>query len=319
MTNMPLVSVIVPVYNVEKYLTRCIDSIIGQTYRNLEIVLVDDGSPDNSPAICDEYAQKDSRITVIHKENGGAASARNAGLEIIKGEYVFFLDGDDFIHYQCIDKLNEIAAANQCDIVQCDFEKGTADVFSSVEKKYSLAFYNCEQALSGFRYKTIVWGKLLKRKMLEEVRFPEGKIYEDEAVYYRFTYCAARIAITDEKLYYYFQSANSVMRNDAKETKEYFTDILEERIAFFEEKNEQKLVRSSIERYLVILMLYYADWCCNKNIKNNPQILWQKFKENYKRLKTFRGTPMKLKLMFWLFYHFPRISSRAIYILRKQG
>lgn len=319
MNEMPLISIIVPVYNVEHYLSRCIDSIIKQTYQNLEIILVDDGSQDGSPAICDEYARKDDRITVIHKENGGAASARNAALKGAKGEYIFFLDGDDFIHPECIGRLYDISIAHQCDIVQCDYEKGTADAFSTNEEIHSIKFYQKEQALTDFRYKTIVWGKLLKRNTLNEIYFPEGKIYEDEAVYYRFTYRAAKIAITDDRLYYYYQTNQSVMRNKDEIQKDYFTNILEERIAFFEEKKEPQLVRSSIERYLVILMLYYASWRCNKRIKNDPQPLRQKFKENYKKLQSFRGTSYQLRLMFWLVYHFPRISSRAIYILRKQG
>ena len=117
-----LVSIIVPIYNVEKYIKECIDSIINQTYKNLEIILVDDGSPDCCPKICDEYSKKDKRIKVIHKENGGLSSARNAGLDVAKGEYVSFIDSDDVVDEKFIETLYNLCIENNCDISECNFQ-----------------------------------------------------------------------------------------------------------------------------------------------------------------------------------------------------
>ena len=118
-----LISVIVPIYNVEKYLQKCVDSIINQTYKNLEIILVDDGSPDNCPKMCDDYAEKDSRIKVVHKENGGLSDARNVGMEVATGEYVSFIDSDDYISLDFYETLLETIVDNDSDVVECGVVK----------------------------------------------------------------------------------------------------------------------------------------------------------------------------------------------------
>jgi glycosyltransferase involved in cell wall biosynthesis len=120
MEKQPLISIIVPVYKVEKFLSKCVDSILNQTYRNIEIILIDDGSPDNSPAICDEYAEKDNRIKVIHQRNAGLAGARNAGLAICRGEYIAFVDSDDYIEPNMMEAMLNAAVNNDCDIVRCN-------------------------------------------------------------------------------------------------------------------------------------------------------------------------------------------------------
>ena len=172
------VSVIVPIYNAEKYLSDCIDSIIAQTHKNLEIILVDDGSPDNCPAICDEYAKKDDRIKVIHKQNGGVSSARNTGLDIMTGDYVVFIDSDDIVNVHYIEYLLDICIANDADISYCGYstfkESNNVNINSIPnDDKNILVFENSEglkNYFSGWIY-PMMWNKLYKRKCFEKQRF----------------------------------------------------------------------------------------------------------------------------------------------------
>lgn len=180
------ISVIVPCYKVEEYLPQCIDSIIGQTYKNLEIILVDDGSPDKCPLICDEYAQKDSRIKVIHKENGGLSSARNAGLDIATGDYIAFVDSDDWLELDMYETLYNLINNYNVDIAVCDIVKFSNDVnvkdgddgedvlvITSPKDAFMHQFY--EKPCIRFE----VWNKLFRREIVSDIRFKEGQIYED--------------------------------------------------------------------------------------------------------------------------------------------
>lgn len=181
-----LVSVIVPIYKVEPYLRQCIDSIINQTYKNLEIILVDDGSPDGCPQICDEYVSKDTRIKVIHKENGGLSSARNAGLDIATGEYVAFVDSDDWIEPTMYEDLLGVMKTHQSDIVVCKYrnyfdgcdmsESGNNTVCSF--EGYFNFIDNLIPPGSPILY-FMVWNKLYKRDVIKNVRFKDKQIYED--------------------------------------------------------------------------------------------------------------------------------------------
>lgn len=180
-----LISIIVPVYNVEKYLDECICSLVNQTYTNLEIILVDDGSPDNCPAMCDAWAEKDSRIRVIHKENGGQADARNAGLEIARGEYLCFVDSDDYVLEEMCASMIELLKTHCVDVVSSSFivYKDGKKVFSNnFQSRYLTAKETMAEALVGGCIEPAVCGKLFSRVCFEDVRFPVNEIYEDYAV-----------------------------------------------------------------------------------------------------------------------------------------
>lgn len=190
----PLISIIVPVYKVENYLNDCLLSIINQSYNNIEIILVDDGSPDNCPALCDRWAQKDARIKVIHKENGGLSSARNAGIESAKGEYIAFVDSDDFIASNMYEDLYEAIIRTQTDIaiskIQNYFEDGHTSPFKSTKWHYTI---DKEIILERTEYlhlclstkiETSAWNKLFKRKLFDNVRFSEGRLAEDYLIMY---------------------------------------------------------------------------------------------------------------------------------------
>ena len=209
-----LVSVIVPIYKVEPYLKKCIDSIVNQTYRNLEIILVDDGSPDNCPAICDEYAARDPRVKVIHKENGGQAEARNFGMKAAKGDYFLFVDADDYMDVSGIGELYGIAKAEYADIVIADTisvnEDGIILDSSRQYPFYDLTRFTPQEAAVAFA--DMPWGpwnKLYARMVHEKVDFPAHTIHEDEAIMFQLIHNSHRIVYTKKKLYYYVQRGGS--------------------------------------------------------------------------------------------------------------
>ena len=177
--NRDLISIIVPIYNVEKYLTECVDSIIKQTYKNLEIILVDDGSTDHSKDICDQYVKIDTRIRVIHKVNGGLSSARNAGIDIANGNYYMFIDSDDYIKEDMVELLYSVMIENQCDMTICNiirfYDNGDVKPLYRVEKD-GLCLDNLD------KFETLVQpsvcNKLFNKNLFCFIRFPEGKFYE---------------------------------------------------------------------------------------------------------------------------------------------
>lgn len=181
----PLISIIIPVYNVEKYLPACLDSVLAQTYRNLEVILVDDGSPDGSGAVCDAYAAKDSRIRVIHQENGGASAARNAGLDLASGSFIGFIDPDDYIEPDMYEILYEQLQSSGADVAQCGYvweEEGKEDVFfhNSGEVKLYNGPYCIQELLTVEKPWWAVWNKLYRSKLFQELRFNEDlRVGED--------------------------------------------------------------------------------------------------------------------------------------------
>ncbi len=211
----PLISVIVPVYKVEKYLDRCVESIVNQTYTNLEIILVDDGSPDNCPKMCDAWAQKDSRIIVIHKENGGVSSARNAALDIAQGEYIGFVDSDDYVDKTMYEKLYLAAEENFCDIVVCN---NYHMVNGKLVKSGCFASHiYCGDILSDFlqgKFETnAIWNKLYKKNAICNFRFDESvKVGEDLLFNYYVIKNCNNVFTIEDSLYYYVFYSDSTMR-----------------------------------------------------------------------------------------------------------
>ncbi len=213
---MKTVSVIIPVYGVERYLARCVDSILRQTYNDLEIILVDDGSPDNCPVICDEYAQKDERVRVVHKKNGGLSSARNAGLSIATGEYVCFFDSDDFIEADMLEKLVSGIEENGDDVCVCGYYVDDVDEqenvlssrtvcpnFSYMQSDFSLEEYESILGWCGY-----AWNKLYRRNVLEkgDFRFDEGiSLVEDLLFNQKIFCCGTKIRFLSYSGYHYVQ------------------------------------------------------------------------------------------------------------------
>lgn len=220
---MDKISVIVPVYNVEKYIHKCVDSIINQTYENLEIILVDDGSPDNCGKICDEYSKKDNRIRVIHKENGGLSSARNAGLDIATGEYIGFVDSDDYIATDMYEKLYECIQKEKSDMAICNFlyvdesylpiEHLNIDTSLKNETLKNTEIYYKFLEHKGWYFITAV-NRLYKKNIWSVLRFPCGKQHEDEFTAHRIVGVCDTVSCIDDALYYYIQREGSITNVD---------------------------------------------------------------------------------------------------------
>ena len=213
------ISVIVPIYKVEQYLNRCVDSIINQTYTNLEIILVDDGSPDNCPKICDEYAKIDDRIKVIHKENGGLSDARNAGLEIATGDYIAFVDSDDWVHKDMYRILYENIIKNKADIAECSTKKVEEyEEDFNLKEEFEVNIYSKEKSMKALIHEDIVqqtvWNKLYKRELVDDLLFEKGKFHEDEFWTYKVIDRCNCLVHIDIEMYYYFQRQDSIMGQD---------------------------------------------------------------------------------------------------------
>lgn len=211
----PLISIVVPVYNVEKHLSKCLDSIISQSYKNLEIILVDDGTKDNSDKICDEYALKDSRIKVLHIENSGVSAARNRGLDVITGDYVAFVDSDDYIAENMIERLFDTIKSTNADISIC----GNIHVFDDTKAEFDTTnkecvIYSPVEAIKEVWYQTSFlpspWAKLYNAHIFKELRYTEGIIFEDVDIMHEIFIRANKIAYLPQGLYAYVHRKNSI-------------------------------------------------------------------------------------------------------------
>lgn len=209
----PLISVIVPVYKVEKYLDRCIASIVNQTYKNLEIILVDDGSPDSCPTFCDGWAEKDNRIKVVHKENGGLSDARNVGIRIATGEYISFVDSDDWIEKNFILYLFRIIKEQNCEVVGCNYRRG--ENFSPIDDNdYCIELFDTVSAMSALidnHIEQVVWNKLYRRSVIDGILFEKGKYHEDEFWSYQVFAKVKRYCQITYTGYNYFVRSDSIM------------------------------------------------------------------------------------------------------------
>ena len=199
-----MISVIVPVYKVEPYLRQCLDSILGQTYKDLQVILIEDGSPDSSGDICDEYAQKDQRIKVFHTENKGLSAARNLGLDEAEGDYISFIDADDWIEPQMLEVLCEALERTGADISACSFVKEfpSSSMFMCIDEM----IYEGEEILAALldkKYNYAVWSRLYRRKLFRNIRFPEGKYYEDISSALAILREAGKLVCISEPLYHY--------------------------------------------------------------------------------------------------------------------
>lgn len=212
---MDLISVIVPVYKVEEYLDKCISSIVNQTYQNLEIILIDDGSPDRSGEICDAWAEKDGRIRVIHQANVGGAAARNTGLNMARGALIAFVDSDDYIASEIYERLQTVLAETGADVAECGYMSVLDDHGIPAETGGLAKIYTTSDALYANLYNSacqqIIWNKLYKKNAIGNIRFVEGKTIDDEFFTYRVIGCTNRIAVISDRMYFYRQQPDSVM------------------------------------------------------------------------------------------------------------
>ena len=213
----PLITIIVPVYKVEKYIDNCIESLTNQTYTNIEIILVNDGSPDNCPSICEKWKKIDNRIVLLNKENGGLSDARNAGMKIAKGDYFIFVDSDDYVSKDYVAYLFDILESTQADIAVGKMEKfmeGSSPKVERIDREYVLKF-NATEAIKEFLYEkhftTNASCKIYKKELFEGVEFPVGKKYEDLYTLYRVVSKCDVVAYGNRPIYYYLVRSDSII------------------------------------------------------------------------------------------------------------
>ncbi|MBE6127678.1 MAG: glycosyltransferase [Erysipelotrichaceae bacterium] len=332
---MDLISVIVPIYNAEKYLDRCIKSISGQSHKNLQILLVDDGSTDNSALLCEEWAAKDSRIKAIHQQNSGVSTARNVGLDNAEGKYILQVDSDDYLHPQTITLLLEALLSENADLSICDFEKGTDNSFSfesNIKKERKAEVINCFDAIkrsylnseNALRY-IAPWGKLYKKELFAGIRYPIGKIFEDIYVTHQILCQCEKIAVIPDKLVYYYQHSESIMNKAFNIKKLDYLQALKERIDFFHSNGLEELEQTAYDEYLHSLIWEYSRARDLLGAKEAMTDIKERFRQSYKKgyaskrypketkwfLKTFNDNP-EFIMYYW------RINAKLDkYIKRK--
>lgn len=263
---MPAISVIVPVYKVEPYLRRCVDSILNQTFQDFELILVDDGSPDNCGAICDEYAAQDSRVHVIHQENGGLSAARNAGIDWVfansNSEWLSFIDSDDWIHPQMLEICFLSEKQTNLSVVVTSFKRVAAE--SEIE--FFPVDLSCTQILNTEEFfcqhnvaATVAWGKLYRKALFRNLRYPIGKVHEDEFLTYRVLFQTQQIAYIPQPMYWYYQNSASITRSSWNIRRLDKVQAFREQMEWFDRNHYEDAYHTRIRSYA---------WIIGESIKN---------------------------------------------------
>lgn len=253
---MPEISVIVPVYKVEQFLHRCVDSILLQSFYNFELILVNDGSPDNCGAMCDDYALQDNRIHVIHQENGGLSAARNTGIDYVlkhsSSHWLAFVDSDDWVHPDFLKVLYNTAKQTWCKMSACGFYLTAGQPIPEEEDSQVLAMsaddYYCGNVHEGAT--PAACNKLYHKSLFQSLRFPIGKLHEDEFTTYLTLYKAGKIGVTPAKLYAYYQNPDSITRSEWSPRRMDVLEAFEAQIRFAQEKNNSRLLKKMVEQYI---------------------------------------------------------------------
>lgn len=303
---------------------KCIESIQKQSYSNLEIILVDDGSTDKSGALCDNYALNDDRIKVIHKENGGLSSARNVGIEKAKGQYISFIDGDDYINQEYIQKMYRTMKTEAADLVICNFElvdsqgkhterlstgeKHVGDILlmdMTVDSTEILNKYYSEP--DGFAY-VVAWNKLYTKSCFEEIRYPKGKIHEDEYVFYDIIFQLKKIVCLSEPLYYYVQREGSIMSSEKMSLRiEHLNELHSNRRKVLSDKNMEDIYMLDNQQFMSQIIRFYM--YMNKEQR-------KKYKKIYKKI--FHSTNTYTSIKRKIFYMVGMVSLYKISIIKNK-
>ena len=258
---MPEISVIVPVYKVEAYINRCVDSVLAQSFTDFELILVDDGSPDNCGAICDEYAVKDERVHVIHQNNGGLSAARNAGIEWAfansNSQWFSFIDSDDWVHPQYLEHLYHGVKETGMRISSCGYlkiaEYVTGDIITKSPVKIPVSD---DYVREGNKIVAYAWGRLYDRSLWEHLRFPAGRLWEDVATIYRVLFSVNVIAQVDEKLYYYFINQDGIVNRTWRPNRMDEFVSYEEQLQFFSQNTTHTKVYQAIQNAYINAISY---------------------------------------------------------------
>ena len=314
-----LITLIVPIYMVETYLDRCITSLVTQTYKNLEIILVDDGSKDNCPALCDEWAKKDERIRVIHRENGGLSAARNSGIDAANGEYLAFVDSDDFVSEEFIETLYQACKQTGSQIAQCRYEYVDGDKMTKDKEEVTepMEVYSGREMIKGMSwrdgaYNVVAWNKLYHKSVFEGVRYPEGRIHEDEATTHKLFYQAEQVAFVYRFLYGYYTGGTSITRDKFSKKRLDWEWAVRNRLTFLKERHEIEILILMYKIYMDgTIDLYYK----TKEIlqdKEAAKELMERMKATYKELKKCGGTSLKTRIGYWIFLANPMLYKKLL-------
>lgn len=311
-----LISVIIPVYNVEEYLCRCVDSVLDQTYRNTEILLVDDGSPDNCPAICDEYARQDARVRVLHQENKGLSGARNAGIDVAKGQWLAFVDSDDYLAPDFLERLLDACERTGSDLSVCRWEyvrgekipeHGTGETRVYTGREMLANLYLPDGA-----YFVVAWNKLYRRELFEEIRYPLGKIHEDEATTYRIYDKVRQAAYVDRSLYGYFVTPVSITRGFNPRRMDWVTAVAE-RIDFFEEKGCRELMVPGLQALADgSIDIYFGMRDQLPGSEKQQEKIQTLIREGLRRVKKYGKFPLRTEIGYRLFLACPGLYRRLL-------
>lgn len=311
-----LISVIIPVYGVEPYLKRCVDSVLAQTYTHMEIILVDDGSPDNCPAICDGYAAQDSRVRVIHQANAGLSGARNAGIDQAKGAFLAFVDSDDYLAPDFLETLYHACVETGSDMSVCRWEyvkgeeipeHGTGETKTFTGREMQANLYIPDGA-----YFVVAWNKLYRRELFWEIRYPLGRIHEDEATTYRIYDEVKQAAYVDRSLYGYFVAPSSITRGFNPRRLDWVTAIAE-RVDFYERKGYRELMVPALQAFADGSIDIYFGLRDNLPAAKKEQKMIQGYvRQGLTRVKSYGRFPLRTAIGYWLFLLCPGIYRKLL-------
>lgn len=301
-----LISIIIPVYKVEEYIDECVNSLINQTYKNIEIILVDDGSPDSCGDICEKYKEMDSRIVVLHKKNGGLSDARNAGMQIANGNYFVFVDSDDYVSNKYVEILYNALNKDNADIAVAEmikfYDNDNPEEFIESEEPDVILYSSRDIMNLYFTDKaatmTSAWGKIYKRNLFNEIQYPKGKLHEDEFTTYKLMHKAEKIAYVNIPLYFYRQRNNSIINSKYNVRRLDVLDAYKERLDFFKEFYSE-IYSIASAHYLNRLLICYND--VREINKEESEKVKIRFKAFYKTSKLECKLSSKDKFKWHLF------------------
>lgn len=259
---MPQISVIVPVYKVDQYLDRCVGSILSQTFRDFELILVDDGSPDGCPAICDEYAAKDSRVIVIHQENGGLSAARNAGIDWAfansDSQWLSFIDSDDWVHPEYLERLLCAAVQNNVSVSICGYVETNGEEPENKDDDMVPSLWKPEDFYVEHNVNaTIACGKLYRKECFETIRYPVGKLHEDEFTTYKILFQQHEVAVIFTPLYFYYHNPDSITTSEWSPRRMEVIAAFDEQLDYFSHNDYPAAMERRVRSYLWMLNSQY--------------------------------------------------------------
>ena len=311
-----LISVIIPVYKVEEYLCRCVDSVLAQTYQNLEIILVDDGSPDGCPAMCDAFAEQDERIRVIHQENAGLSGARNAGIDVALGQWLAFVDSDDYLAVDFLECLYRACKDTGSELSVCRWiyvrgeavsELGTGKVETCTGREMLHRIYEPD----GSRF-VVAWNKLYRRELFQGIRYPVGRIHEDEATTYRIYDRVEKAAVVDSTRYGYFINADSITRSFSPRRLDWIQAVAD-RMEFFEQKGYRELMEPGLKDLADgSIHIYFEMQDQQAATPEEQRRIRELVRQGLKRVRRYGRFPLRTRIGYRLFLLCPGLYRKLL-------